>query len=118
MANRVHDKLWALGQDRVLMQGRFRPNGAGAVDNDLNKGLGFSVARDSAGVFTITFEDRFRDLESGDVQVFADTATDLQGQVGAVDTLTAGTVVIRLLAGATPTDLADDANNWFRFSSS
>ncbi len=115
MANRNHDKLWALGNDRVEIAGRFRPNGTGAVDNALNKGLGFTVARTGVGAFLLTLQDRYNDLEHSHADVMLAAVADLRGQIGAVEVQTAGTVEINILAGAVPTDIADDPDNWVTF---
>lgn len=44
----------------VRVPGRFFPNGSSAVVNGDNVGGGFTVARDSQGLFTVTFDEEFK----------------------------------------------------------
>lgn len=115
MAGRNFDDVQILGKKRVKIAGSFRPNGTGAVDNTLNTGIGFSVVRDSAGVFTITLEDSFTALDSGQLTLAISAATDLTLQFGAVDVVTARTLVLRSLVAAVATDIASNAANRIHF---
>lgn len=103
-------------RDLVMIAGSFAPNGGSAVDATTRRGLGFSVARTSAGLFTVTLNAKmkFASLVSGNCTLQQTTATDLKAQLGDVD-LSARTIKIRLLAVATETDLAANANNRIHF---
>lgn len=65
----------------------------------------------TAGKFIATLDESYVKLLSKQVsvQLAADT-TDLTAQFGTID-LAAKTVIIRLLAATTNTDMSDDANN-------
>lgn len=56
--------LWARGRGRVVVFGSFRPNGATGVVSNSEKGKGWSVARTSTGLYTITFSDWGADTTS------------------------------------------------------
>lgn len=53
------DDLKTLGLGRVHIHGAFRPNGAGGIVSGSQKGKGWSVARTSAGLYTVTFDDKY-----------------------------------------------------------
>jgi len=116
MANRIFSDVQALIKKPVIIAGAFRPNGTSAVDNTLNKGIGFSVARTNAGIFTITLEDSYPGLISADASVQLNAVADLKAQWGAIDVVTAKTLVLNILAVATATDIASHANNWVHFT--
>ena len=118
MANRyLHPLAGSLSRGLVIVSGRFRPNGTSAVDNTLNKGKGFTVARTAAGDFTITLADPFTELNAGFVQIHAAADTDLVASLGAELVATAGTQTVKLtvLTATTPTDMASDADSWISF---
>lgn len=58
-ASKRLDPVRAIGLNRVLLHGSFRPNGAGGIVAGSTKGKGFSVARDNVGLYTVTFADVF-----------------------------------------------------------
>lgn len=68
------------------------------------QGIGWSVAKTTTGVYTITLQDGYVALIAGLVTVKAATAVDLVAQIKSYDVVTAKTVVIDLNAGATPTE--------------
>jgi len=116
MANRyMHPIQGSLTRGLVLVMGRFRPNGTGTVDNTLNKGAGYTVARNNAGDFTITLDDKYNDLVSANAAVHAAADTDLVVTIGAEDVDGAKTVKLTVLTGTTPTDMASDADSWISF---
>ncbi len=81
------------------------------------KGLGFSVAWTSPGLYTVTFSDGFNSLISVKAMLQLATADDKLVQVGNVD-ISAKTVQIRVLDKSTGTTLdlaAADANNRIHF---
>jgi len=114
MANRLFQQFQGtLDKGVVHIQGSFAPAGTGAPTAVL--GTGFSVARTSAGLFTITLQDAYRSLLAGDIMIQMASATDLAGQLGVVDVASAKTVQVRVLAAATPTDISANANNRVHF---
>lgn len=121
MAARNFIHTQALTRDMVCIMGSFAPNGSSAVSAASRKGLGWSVARTSAGLFTITFTDKWADLVSATATAQLATAADINAQVGTY-TAASKTLTIRLIAVATETDVAADANDrinficWFRNS--
>lgn len=105
-----------LVREEVQYCGSFAPNGASAVDNTSNKGLGWSVARTSAGLFTITFSDAFAALQSAIATLQLTAADDKVAQIAAVS-LANKTVQIRVwdISGAAETDVAAAAGNRINF---
>lgn len=105
-----------LVREEVHFSGSFAPNGSSAVAGTSRKGLGWSVARTSAGLFTITFDEgcTFASLQSAIATVQLTTAADMTAQIGPVS-LSARTVQIRTLVGATETDIAAAAGNRINF---
>jgi hypothetical protein len=114
------------GSDRMLIGGMFRPNGAGAVDNTLNKYIGratqWTAARTSAGLFTISLGFKFPRvlylpdpsliLAAGDDK-FAQWDGDALDSFEQVDSL-----VLRVwdISGAAETDVASGAGNWISWA--
>lgn len=103
-----------LVREEVRFSGSFAPNGASAVANSSNKGLGWTVARTSAGLFTITFTDAFASLQSARACTQLAVAANMTAQIGVVS-LSAKTVQIRTLVGAVETDIAAAAGNRINF---
>jgi hypothetical protein len=81
-----------------MVHGSFRPNGSSGVVSGATKGKGFSVARTSAGLYTLTFDESYPELVgfSGTARVADSTCTVVQGgdYVAASKTLQ-----VRLLQG-------------------
>jgi hypothetical protein len=100
----------------VMVQGSFAPNGSSAVAAASNKGKGWSVARTSAGLFTITLQDIYPALLSATASLQLATADDKYCQIGSID-LSAKTVQIRVwdVSDAAVSDVAADANNRINF---
>ena len=65
--------------------------------------VGATVARSGVGEITITLADKWPSLVFIDAQILSATARDLVPQIKSID-LSAKSIVINLLAGATPTD--------------
>jgi hypothetical protein len=106
------------GANRVIVAGRFRPNAGSAVDNTLNKGVGFTVARTGAGAFTVTIAGYpFGQIDDVQWSLWLNAADDKFVQGGPIDSA-AGTikVVVWDISGAAATDVASNANNWITFS--
>lgn len=78
------------------------------------KGVASVVRNASAGEYLITMQDTYARLLSrhGSIQMAAATDLILQfATITNVGTGTAPTILVRALAGATPTDIAANANN-------
>lgn len=65
-----------------------------------------TVVLTGVGEYTFTLSDKYSALESVDFTLLAATAVDLVPQVKSVDVTSAKTIVVRLLAAATPTDVS------------
>lgn len=113
------------GPNTVVVSGRFFPNGTANTALAVNTDGGVaSVARQStAGVFLITFSDPYYSLIGCNLQVQHTTAADLVAQLGDVSNLASATgaavtAVVRVNAGATPTDITANANSsvFFEFT--
>jgi hypothetical protein len=112
MADRVFNELKTQGSNYVALAFSFSPQGTGAPA--LGEGCAAyvtSIVRNSAGNFTITLANKFAALVSAPVMLSMSTATDLKPQWGAIDVVSAKTLVLNLLAVATPTDMAANAAN-------
>jgi hypothetical protein len=120
MANANKGPVSQLGRERTPVFGSFAPNGASAVSADSRKGLGWTVARTSAGLFTVTFTDKWVDLESVTATVQLATGDDKYCQIGtftASTSTSAATLTIRVwdVSAAAETDVAADTNNRINF---
>lgn len=115
MANRDFKTIRALSRGLNIVNGSFAPQGSSAPASVL--GIGFSVVRTSQGLFTITLQDKYISLQSGDCQLQLATAADRRCQLGSVDVVSAKTVQVRVVdsAGAVQ-DVAADANNRVHFT--
>lgn len=121
MANRNFQTIQALQRGLKIISGSFNPNGAGAVDNSLNKGIGYSVARSAQGKFVITLQDAYVSCISVTAIVALGTVDATQFKfivVGPVDV--AGTKTIELnvmdVNAVALSDIAFDAANKIHFN--
>lgn len=118
MANRSFRQLeGGLDTGVVVLAGSFAPNGSSAVSSASNLGHGWSVARTSAGLFTITLEDAYVSLLSATATLQLATADDKLAQIGSCDVVSAKTVQIRIwdISDAAVADVAANANNRVNF---
>lgn len=69
-------------------------------------GIGYSVAKSGTGEYTITLDQAYTYCVAVNATVQAAVAVDLKAQIKSVDVVTAKTIVINLLAVATPTEPA------------
>lgn len=108
--------LKTTGNAEYTMAGSFAPAGAGAPTDVF--GTGFTVARASAGLFTVTLTNPAIRIRGGVVSLQKAAASYLFAEFG-VTAVSAATPTfqIRLFdaATATPTDLAAAANNRVHF---
>lgn len=98
----------------IVVAGSFAPNAGSAVSAASNKGKGWTVARTSAGLFTITFDAKYTSLVSAVATAQLATAADINAQVGSY-VAASKTLTIRTIAVATETDVAANANNRINF---
>ena len=92
-----------------IVAGSFRPNSTGAVDNTLNTGHGFTVARTNAGIYTVTLTEAGYSIIACIPGLQLASVADAYIQCGAIGT--GGiTVVINLTTGGGTTGL-DPASN-------
>lgn len=75
MAARNLDFMQTLGRNKTMICGSFVPNGAGAIDNSLNTGKGFTVAYTAAGRYTVTFSDEYGKCMSAHASLVQATRT-------------------------------------------
>jgi len=115
MADRNFDFIQTLGKGRKIIAGSFLPNGASAIVAD-PLWLGYSVARSGVGSYTITLTDSYVALISLSCSLQLNAVADLKLQWGAIDVVTAKTLVLNALAVATPTEIASNANNRIYFT--
>ena len=116
MAGKIEDTILTIGKKRTALNLRFFPQGTSnpTVNPFDSRGIASVVRNGTAGEFLITLNDTWRRLTAITATVQMATATDLVPQVATVanfGTSTAPTIILRLLAGATPTDMAANANN-------
>lgn len=99
-------------RESKLILGSFAPAGTGAPTDV--KGDGFSVARTDVGIYTITLDSLWNDLISANATMQHESVADLVPQFG--DYVAAsGTIVLSILAAATATEVAADANSRVHF---
>lgn len=116
IADRTFSDVQSLGKNLKVIVGSFAPNGSSAVAAASNRGIGWSVARTSAGLFTITLQDVFPSIVHVSATLQQATAGDQFVQVGAISA-SARTIEIRVwdVSGAAVADVAVDANNRINF---
>ena len=116
MASRMFKQIQTLGHGIVVIAGSFAPNGTGAVAATSNKGMGWTVARTSTGLFTITFADEYVDMHSATATLQLATGSDKYIQIGTY-TAASKTLEIRVWdeSDAAVVDVAADANNRVNF---
>jgi hypothetical protein len=112
--NKITDKARIIGYNRVVYEGSFAPDTASAPTTLWGKG--FTVARTSTGLFTLTLDSAVAQIDSVIATLQLATADDKFCQVGEVDA-SAGTVQIRVwdISGAAVADVAANANNRVNF---
>lgn len=116
MADASTYPLPSLNTKSVRVAGSFAPNGSSALVATSTYGRGFTVARTSQGLFTVTLAEKYVRLRSGGLTIQKVAAGIGFVQLGAVDVSSAKTIQIRIVdeLGAVQ-DLAADANNRVHF---
>ena len=103
MANRNYNRLQALEKEIKDLHVSVNIGAAGAPT--LVRRLGIeSIARNSAGLYTITLQDKYNDLVSVDISQQVAAAEDLKFQLAASDVQSAKTIQFRCIAIDTETD--------------
>jgi hypothetical protein len=97
--------------------GEFAPNGSSAVDATTRKGRYFTVARTSAGLFTVTITIPFTDAACPWAHLRLGTAGDQKAETGNIS-VSGRTMEIRVwdISGAAVADVAADPTNIISFS--
>jgi hypothetical protein len=106
----------AQGLGRVVVSGSFAPNGSSTLAATSVNGAGFSVARTSTGLFTITLNDSYPALIGAALGLQLASGDDKFLQFGSID-VNAKTVQIRVwdVSAAAVADIAANANNRINF---
>jgi len=105
MANRNFNRFQALEKEVKSLYAQVSIGASGAPT--VVKALGItSVVRNSAGLYTITLDDKYNRLMSVQVTVVAPTAEDLVVHLAASDVASAKTVQVRCLAAGVAADPA------------
>ena len=105
-----------VGKRRIRISGRFFPQGAGAVVNSSNEGkAGWTVARSSQGLWTLTLDNVFLKLVPISCTLQLAAKDTWFAQFGVIDKA-AKTVEIRVIDETnTLIDVAANANNSIGF---
>lgn len=117
MANRMFQRnIGTLTTNAVIIAGSFAPNGSDPVSAASVEGVGFSVARTSAGLFTVTFQDRYPGLIAAVATLQLATAGDQKVEIGSYSEANK-TLQIRVwdIGDAAVADVSADANNRINF---
>lgn len=112
MANRLFFPTKSPERELVEICGIIFPQSTSAPTST---GKGFSVARTSAGLFTITLENTYPTLVCATASLsLATPATDHHLVFDAWDS-SAGTITITHITGGSAADISADADNWIGF---
>lgn len=117
MAGRIWRDPQAKNIGTVMVGGSFAPNGASAIDNTLNQGSGWSVARTGTGQYTITLQDSYVNVYAANASLQLSAPDDKSMQWGAIDVVNAKTLVLTVWdnSAAAPADVAANASNRVHF---
>ena len=115
MADRVFYPVQALNPQMKIIAGSFLPNGSSAVASATTTGQGYTVARTSTGLFTITLTDKYNSLLSGQVSLALNAVAQTVVQFGAIDVSSAKTITINAVTSGSAADIASNANNRIHF---
>ena len=96
-----------IGKDRVTVHGKFRPDGSSGIVSDSEDGHGWSVARTSVGLYTITLDKPMPALISHKASVRDADGVGVQACFGDYDA-DAGTIQLRTFLGGSKGELPLD----------
>ena len=118
--NKNNNLVYGRGVGIVMLGGSWRPNGVGAVDNTLNIGDWFTVARTGVGLYTVTLRDLFvgiygcsfsvQSVTGGTVYQCAPTAATGVSPDTLVSTTGAVPLVVSTAAGVAADPVSNAAN--------
>jgi hypothetical protein len=116
MAERNFDFCETIGRKKRLVSGSWAPNGSSALVSTDVYGYGFSVAYTSTGLFTITFSNTYRRLQSVTATLQLASGDDKYVQVGNY-VAASRTLEVRVwdASSAAVADVAANANNRVHF---
>jgi len=114
MAEKIFFDVQALNPHVKIIAGTFKPNGTSAIDNTVNKGAGWTVARTAVGKFIVTLDSVYPGLLSAQVSLQHNGAGDKKVHWGAID-IAAKTLEIFSITTASAADLAAHAQNHVHF---
>ena len=118
MADRMwFEKIRTLLLGHTIIAGSFAPNGSSALAATSTFGRGFTVARTSAGLFTITLGDKYAKMVGATYALQLATGDDKFVQFG---TYVAASKTLELrvwdVSAAAVADIAANANNRIHFA--
>lgn len=106
MASRIFNKKQSLEREVKELYAKITIGATGAPT--LTVGVGIeSIARNSAGDYTLTLSDRYNSLKMAKVRVLSATEEDLRAQLKSETVATTKQVNFMTLTDATKTDPAD-----------
>ena len=106
MANRLWNRFQALEKEVKSLYAEVAIGATGAPT--LTSGLGVtSIARDSAGVYIITLDDKYTRLMAFNCMMYEATAEDITFQVEVAAVATTKTIQFQCKAGSTETECSD-----------
>jgi hypothetical protein len=116
MTEHRHFDVKARKEHTVLLHGSFGTASDGTIDTTVKRGRGFTVARQSAGLYRVTFDKTYPSHLSARVSIFKSAVADLAAQVQAVDLASAKTLDIQVVregvnVAVWPKDAIDAAAN-------
>lgn len=114
MSTNIFFDAQALNPGVKIVAGTFKPNGTGAIDNTVNAGAGWTVARTAVGKFIVTLDSVYPGLLSAQVSLQHNGAGDKKVHWGAID-IAAKTLEIFSITTASAADLAAHAQNHVHF---
>ena len=114
MSTNIFFDAQALNPGVKIVAGTFKPNGTSAIDNTVNKGAGWTVARTAVGKFIVTLDSVYPGLLSAQVSLQHNGAGDKKVHWGAID-IAAKTLDIFCITTASAADLAAHAQNHVHF---
>lgn len=103
MANRNFNRYQALEKEVKVIYAEVAIGASGAPT--LSRGTGVeSIVRNSAGLYTLTLQDKYNRLMHSDIKQLVSAAEDLQFQLVAEDVDNAKTLQFRCVTAAVETD--------------
>jgi hypothetical protein len=92
MANRNFSEVQGLARKQIVLAGHVNIAANASVASQ--SFIGGTITKTGTGAYTLTLDDKYQALLSASAQV-AETSADLFGKIGAVDVVSAKTIVIQ-----------------------